>query len=136
MWGVVQFAVLSLVPTLTFWLLLHAGAATRFVRRLALRMRAVVRPPLQPAGLPIELIAADLRRLHGGMQALRPHASLAQREGALLAYDDALTAACRALGVEERLTAMPLGRARDAERLRIECELQYEGLVIIPAPAP
>ena len=55
---------------------------------------------------------------------------LAQRHGALLAYDDALAAACRALGVEERLNGMPLGAARHAERLRIECELQYEGLVI------
>ena len=131
-----QFAVLSIVPPLALWLLLHAGAATRVVRRGANRLRAVARPPMLPAGPPLEVIAADLRRLSEGMQALPPHASLARRDAALLAYDDALTAACRALGVDERLSAMPLGRARDAERLRIECELNYEGLVITTAGAP
>ena len=111
------------------WLVLHAGPIVRVGRRAVSRLRAV-RPPLRLAGPPLEQTAADIRRIAAGIQTMPVQAPLAQRHGALLAYDDALVAACRALGVEERLNALPFGPARHAERLRIECELQYEGLVI------
>jgi hypothetical protein len=87
------------------------------------------------AGPPLERTAADLRRIVAEIDTLSPHTPVARRHGLLLAYDDALVAACRALGVEERLTAMPLGPARHAERLRLECELQFEGLEIRPSRA-
>ena len=81
-------------------------------------------------GPPLEQIAADIRRILAGIERLPANAPIARRRGALLAYDDALAAACRALGIEQHLTDMPLGPARHAERLRLECELQYEGFVI------
>ena len=127
--GVVQFVVFSIAPALMLWLVLHAGPIVRLGRRAVSRLRAA-RPPLRLAGPPLEQIAADIRRIAAGIETMPAQAPLAQRHGALLAYDDALVAACRALGVEERLNGMPLGPARHAERLRIECELQYEGLVI------
>jgi hypothetical protein len=132
--GVIQFVVLSILPPLMLWLALHGGPIVRLVSRAVTRLRAV-RPPVRLAGPPLERIAADIRRIAHGIETMPPHAPLARRHGALLAYDDALAAACRALGVEERLTTMPLGPARHAERLRIECELQYEGLVIRTRPA-
>jgi hypothetical protein len=127
--GVVQFVVFSIVPPLMLWLVLHAGPIMRLVQRAVSRVRAA-QSPLTLAGPPLEQTAADIRRIAAGIEMMPAQAPLAQRHGALLAYDDALVAACRALGVEERLTGMPLGPARHAERLRIECELQYEGLVI------
>ena len=127
--GVVQFGVFSVAPALVLWLVLRAAPIARAGRRIVSRLRAV-RPPLRLAGPPLEQTAADIRRIAAGIQTMPVQAPLAQRHGALLAYDDALVEACRALGVEERLNAMPLGPARHAERLRIECELQYEGLVI------
>jgi hypothetical protein len=127
--GVVQFVVFSIAPVLILWLVLHAGPVVRLGRRAVSRLRAA-RPPLRLAGPPLEQTAADIRRIAAGIATMPARAPLAQRHGALLAYDDALVAACRALGVEERLSGMPLGPARHAERLRIECELQYEGLVI------
>ena len=119
----------SIAPVLVLWLVLHAGPIGRFGRRTVSRLWAV-RPPLVLAGPPLEQIAATIRRIAAAIETMPAQAPLAQRHGALLAYDDALVAACRALGVEEQLTGMPLGPARHAERLRIECELQYEGLVI------
>ena len=127
--GVAQFVVFSIAPPLVLWLVLHAGPIVRLGRRAVSRLRAA-RPPLRLAGPPLEQTAADIRRIAAGIETMPAQAPLAQRHGALLAYDDALVAACRALGVEERLNGMPLGPARHAERLRVECELQYEGLVI------
>ena len=119
----------SIAPPLVLWLVLHAGSIVRLGRRVVTRLRAA-RAPLRLAGPPLEQTAADIRRIAAGIETMPAQTPLAKRHGALLAYDDALAAACRALGVEERLNGMPLGAARHAERLRIECELQYEGLVI------
>jgi len=127
--GVVQFVVFSIAPPLLLWLMLHAGPIVRLGRRSVSRLR-VARTPLRLSGPPLEQTAADIRRIAAGIETMPAHSPLAQRHGALLAYDDALAEACRALGVEQRLNGMPLGAARHAERLRIECELQYEGLVI------
>ncbi len=129
--GMVQVAVLSVAPTLCLWLALHFRPVLRFGQRLVRSVRhAVHPPPIAPVGPPLERIAADIRRIAASIEALPRHAPVARRHGALLAYDDALGAACRALGIEDTLTTLPFGRQRDAARLRTECELQIEGLVI------
>ena len=69
-----------------------------------------IRPrPATPAGPPLERIVADLHRIAGIIEALPPRVPLARRQGAILAYDDALGAACRALGVEDALRGLPFG---------------------------
>ena len=88
-----------------------------------------------PVGPPIERIADDVRRIAAPIEALPPRAPRVRRDGTLLAYDDALSAACRALGLDDGLLALPLGAARDARRLRIECELECAGFVIRPRRA-
>ncbi|MET0143219.1 MAG: hypothetical protein ABW328_00285 [Ilumatobacteraceae bacterium] len=133
--GIVQVAVLSVAPTLCLWLALHSRPFFRLMGRAVRAVQAAVHPPVTPAGPPLEKIAADIRRIVAGIEALPARVPLARRHGALLAYDDALAAACRALGIEDTLTSMPIGTRRDAERLRIECELQFEGLVIHPPRA-
>jgi len=80
-----------------------------------------------PAGPPIERLAADLRRLRPLVDdAAR---SRTQREGARLAYEDVLTDACRALGIEHRLGATR-GLAGEVEVLRVEAALADAGLRI------
>jgi hypothetical protein len=95
-----------------------------------------VRPrPVTPVGPPLERIVADLHRIAGIIDALPPRAPLARRQGAILAYDDALGAACRALGVEDALRGMPFGARRDEVRVHVEAELACAGLVLAPPRA-
>src|SRR4051812_33882678 len=54
--------------------------------------------PEQPGGRPIEVIAADLRRLGTRYQALHPHAPFAKVEAVRGAYDKGLGEGCAALG--------------------------------------
>jgi hypothetical protein len=81
---------------------------------------------------PIEQIAAELRRLNrqrsGGLT-LESERWLAAVHKA---YDAWLWAACRRLDVAECLTRLA-GDERDAERLRVERELEAAGLVFRPA---
>jgi hypothetical protein len=127
--GVVQYALFSIAPPFALWLALHSAPTVRRVLRAVGRLRPVAPPPVEVAGPPLEQIAADIRRIAAGIERLPTNAPIARRRAALLAYDDSLAAACRALGIEQRLTALSMGPARQAERLRLECELQYEGFM-------
>ena len=57
------------------------------------------------------------------------------RKGAILAYDDALGSACRALGVADELHGLPFGPRRDEARVHVEAELACAGLVLAPRHA-
>jgi hypothetical protein len=89
-------------------------------------------PAIEPEAVtprPIELLAADLRRL--GQESVRLHSdprvpARAFRLCAVeLAYDDTLLMACRALEVETEGATSPLPAVR---RLEVECELARRGL--------
>ena len=85
-------------------------------------------PPETPAGPPIERIASDVRRLRAEFRAPAPGLPMARRVGISRAYDDLLSYACHALDVPDTLTVLPSGTERDAERLRVEHELEEAGL--------
>ena len=81
-----------------------------------------------PARRPIQVVAADLRRLHRQLE-LVPSSSPQPRERALLAaYDDVLAEAALLLDVPESLRSTPEGWDRDGERLRVEARLAASGL--------
>jgi hypothetical protein len=85
------------------------------------------RPPT-PSGMPIERIAADLRRIRP--QALTPTSGMpmARRRAIVAAYDEALLDACRALDVPTELDRITDALERESERLRTEAELARAGV--------
>ncbi len=103
---IAQWVLLCIAPTAVLYAALHAGRIGRWVQR---RYRRIRPRPATPTGPPIERIVADLHRIAGLIEQLPPASPLARRHGAILAYDDALGAACRALGVEDALRGLPVG---------------------------
>ena len=92
--------------------------------------------PAQAGAVPIEQVAADLRRL--GLQRHSGPTTASERwaEAVLLAYDERLKLACRYLAVDHHLATVD-GLDRDLERVRVEGELQAAGLEMRPAqPRP
>jgi hypothetical protein len=98
----------------------------RLARRAGLREPA----PAEPAGPPIEQIAADLRRLGRQRIGVAAHSPIwfaaVQR-----AYDDRLSLACTELEICQHLHELT-GVDQEIERLRIEGELQATGLAFSP----
>jgi hypothetical protein len=92
-------------------------------------LRDRVRPREEhPEGLPIERIARDARRLRAQLGAVGPGTPMSRRAAIVQAYDEVLAEACRAVGVRDTLSDLPPGTERDAERLRIEFELDRAGV--------
>jgi hypothetical protein len=99
----------------------------RYFARLDRSMtQAVAGEPAEPAGPPIEQVAADLRRLAGQRLDLA-HRSAVWHAAVERAYDDRLAVACRELRVEEHLTELS-GVDLEIERVRVEGALQRAGL--------
>jgi hypothetical protein len=86
--------------------------------------------PLQPVGRPLEIVAADARRLAARFHNPPPGTSFAKLEGARRAYEHVLAEACAALGVEHLLGVLPPGDELDVERVRVEGLLWLAGLRI------
>src|SRR5918993_731540 len=82
-----------------------------------------------PLNRPIEVVAADLRRLARQLDRVPAGAPMARRRGLQAAYDDVLVEAALALAVPHTLTDRPDGRARDVERLRLRAAVTDAGLV-------
>jgi hypothetical protein len=80
-------------------------------------------------GLPIEEVAANLRRLRT-VVAADAHRSAAHQIGNRLAYDRVLSQACDMLGVEHDLAKESSGMERDIERFRLEAELERAGVIL------
>ncbi|GAB3748181.1 hypothetical protein [Microlunatus parietis] len=80
-------------------------------------------------GIPIERLAADLRRLRR-IVAADAGSSAAHQLGNRLAYDRLLVQCCAMLGIEHELDSGLAGHARDIERLRVEAELERAGVVL------
>jgi len=81
------------------------------------------RPAPMPEGRPIEVIAADLRRLGVRFHGLDPHASFAKVAAVQGAYDRTLSECCAALGLTHLLGVLTGGPELDAERRRVEEQL-------------
>jgi hypothetical protein len=86
-----------------------------------------------PDARPIEVIAADLRRLGRRFHALDPHASHTKVEAVRTGYDRALAECCTALGITQLLGVLPDGPELDAERVRVEGLLADSGVRFRPA---
>lgn len=80
-------------------------------------------------GLPLEEMAANLRRLRSAVAA-DANRSAAHQMGNRLAYDRILSQVCNMLGVEHDLDSESSGMERDIERFRLEAELERAGVVI------
>ena len=114
-------AVLSLIDRCA------TGRAVRFRWRLR-RRRA--RPAVQAVGRPIQVVAADLRRLSRQLALVPAGAPLVRWQALWAAYDDVLLEAAAQLDVPHELPTTPNGMARDLERLRLLAALEGAGLVV------
>lgn len=95
-----------------------------------LRAYAARRRPAEPAGRPLEEIAADARRL--APRAVHPPRGTSRAKIVALryAYDHVLAEACAALGIDHLLGVLEPGDELDAERARVESLLWLAGLRI------
>ncbi len=123
---VIEFIALLILPTMVVCALQHLPEMIA----LAARVVKQVHPPAQqPAGPPIERIAADLRRISAHLDALVTSGPVPGRimrvRSTVAAYDHVLLDACRALEVEPASAATPLS---SDERLRTEAALAAAGL--------
>jgi hypothetical protein len=109
------------------WLLSPKGR--RFRERVGITMEhARQRRRVTPASRPIELIAADVRRLGARYHRLDPRASFAKSDGVRRAYDGMLAECCAALNLTHLLGVIPPGPELDTERARVEGLLEDSGL--------
>jgi len=98
-------------------------------RSSAVAHRHAVRELRHQQGVPIEQLAADLRRLRA-ILGTDAHRSAAHQMGNRLAYDKLLMQVCEMLEVENDLDGDSIGLERDIERIRVEAELERAGLIL------
>jgi hypothetical protein len=134
--GGIAVAIMVLVPILSvvFYDLLAGrwdGGLRRWRERRnsAAAHRQAVRELRRQQGVPIEQLAADLRRLRA-ILGTDSHKSAAHQMGNRLAYDKLLTQVCEMLDIEHELDADSVGFERDIERIRVEADLERAGLIL------
>ncbi len=127
-WGLTELALITVGVCVVLWVFAHIADILERGDRVARFLRIVKSPAPAPAGMPIERIAADLRRIRP--QARMPAAGMpmARRQAIAAAYDEALLDACRALDVPTDLDRMTDTLERESERLRTEAELERAGV--------
>src|SRR4051794_29007610 len=109
-------------------LLAGARPTARWSHRRWARRRAAANP--QPGRRPLQVVAADVRRLGRQMALVPAGAPMARRRALAAAYEDVLIEAAVLLEVPNDLRTAPLGPARDAERLRLLAALEAAGLAV------
>jgi hypothetical protein len=130
-WGVVDLALITAGTAGSLWLIAHIADILERGDRVARFVRFMKSPSPAPAGMPIERIAADLRRIRP--QAVLPASGtpMARRRAVIAAYDEALLDACRALDVPTDLDRVTDPLERESERLRTEAELERAGVHLL-----
>lgn len=78
---------------------------------------------------PLQLVAADLRRLTRELTMVPGGMPMARRRGLLAAYDDLLVEAAELLEVPQHLTSQPPA-SRELERVRLLATLEAAGLAV------
>ena len=126
--GVLAIAVATAVAAVAFGTVFYFGEMVALTVRAGRLLHLIPPPPPAPVGMPLERIAADLRRLHGEVRRHPPGMPMAKFRGMMAAYDDALLDACRALDLPTDLPGLPEGVERESERLRLEFELERAGI--------
>jgi hypothetical protein len=132
----VATAALQLVPVLA--LIATAGALLARVDRWLSgepprRRRRVARTPQrapEASRRPLQVVAADLRRLSRQLALVPAGAPLVRWQALWAAYDGVLMEAAEQLEVTHELAAAPLGMPRDIERLRLLAALEAAGLAV------
>jgi ABC-type phosphate transport system auxiliary subunit len=134
--GAIAVAIMVLVPILSvllYDLLVGRWDDTigrwRERRSSAAAHRQAVRELRHQQGVPIEQLAADLRRLRA-ILGTDAHRSAAHQMGNRLAYDKLLMQVCEMLEIEHDLASESIGFERDIERIRVEAELERAGLIL------
>lgn len=119
------------VPAVAFGVACNAGAIGRAMRRA---VEAAGPGPPMASAVPVERIAADLRRLAALLRAYDVPGvgtSMAKRIAAHRAYEDRLADACAALGIPHELGSTS-GWEHALEIARAEAALVDAGLVFAP----
>ena len=127
-WGVVDLALITAGLVGAIWMLAHIADVLERGDRVARFLKVVKSPAPAPAGMPIERIAADLRRIRPQAQTPTAGMPMVRRKAIAAAYDEALLDACRALNVPTELDRMTDALERESERLRTEAELARAGV--------
>lgn len=122
--SVLLFAVAVIAPALFFWIVLRVPRLVDGIGERVRRRRVVA------TTLPIEQLAADIRRVHRMLMQYPSGTPMLRRVAARDAYDELLRQACVAVDVEHRLDTLPEGMERDLERLRVEEALREAGLSV------
>jgi hypothetical protein len=105
------------------------GGSARDARsRRGVRMRRASGPVTHRR--PVEEVAADLRRLARELAAVPAGATYVRWQALQTAFDRVLLEAAELLEVPHAMDDLPLGTARDIERLRVVCTLEASGLVV------
>lgn len=123
---VLRTAVAVLVGEIDEWRSYRAAA--RLVRPL--RRRRTPDAEVVVMRRPVELVGADLRRLHAAFH--RGDMRFAKYEGCRQAYDHVLGEAADMVALPHLLELLPPGTELDRERERVELLLRHHGL--LPPP--
>ena len=126
--GVLAILIATATMAVVFGAVAYAGEIVAVTVRAGRFLHVIPPPQPAPVGMPLERIAADLRRLRTEASHHPPGMPMAKYRGAVAAYDDALVDACRALEVTTELPTLPDGVERESERLRVEYELERAGI--------
>jgi hypothetical protein len=126
--SLLDLALITFAAVAAVWCVFNAGLLGTVAVRMGRAVHLVPAPQPAPLGMPIERIAADLRRIRP--EALRPAVGMpmARRRGIVAAYDQALVEACQAVGVSTELGLLRDDLERECERLRAEHELARAGV--------
>jgi hypothetical protein len=134
--GAIAVSIMILVPVgvvLLYGLLAGRWDAAisnwRGLRREKAEWRRNLRAMRRQRGVPLEQVAANLRRLRGVLT-VDAHRSAVHQIGNRVAYDQVLIQASEMLQIEHDLAKRSAGMERDIERLRVEAELERAGVVL------
>ena len=114
----------AVVAALIAW----TGPVFRWVTRRWKRRQAAKHP--EPWRRPLQVVAADVRRLGRSLSLVPAGAPMARRRALIAAYDDVLLEAAVLLEIPNELRTTPDGPARDVERLRLLAALEAAGLAV------
>jgi hypothetical protein len=84
----------------------------------------------EPVRRPLQVVAADLRRLSRQLALVPAGAPLVRWQALWAAYDGVLVEAAEQLEITHELGATPVGMSRDIERLRLLAALEGAGLAV------
>ena len=109
-------------------LIAWTGPVVRWIHRIRERRRSARNPA--PGRRPLQVVAADVRRLARSLALVPAGCPMARRRALVAAYDDVLVEAALLLDVPHELRTTPPGRGRDVERLRLLAALEGAGLAV------